>query len=127
MSGTPTETTPVEQALALLALPSLDDLTTDQVLGITCVWGSSEKALTEEDAVALGPRRRKRPGGEDEWHPRGCPEHVASAAYEALFAHCMGDCEQCSRPEETGVDGVQETSCEVGVTLRRLVIRKGRL
>jgi hypothetical protein len=40
----------------------------------------------------------------------------------------MADCEACGRSEETVVDGVaQENSCEVGVTLRRLVMRKGRL
>lgn len=76
----------------------------------------------------LGPRRMKRLDGEYDWHPRGCPEHVAHAAYERLFGHCMEDCEQCGRTEETVVDGiVQETSCEVGVALRRLVIRRGRL
>ncbi|MET9679621.1 hypothetical protein [Streptomyces coeruleorubidus] len=79
-------------------------------------------------ASSIGPRRIKRLDGECDWRPRGCPEHVARAAYEKLFGHCMEDCEQCGRTEETVVDGVvQETSCEVGVALWRLVIRRGRL
>jgi hypothetical protein len=123
-----TEFTPMELALGLLELPSLDGLTEEQVRGFTCVWDSSEKPLAEEAAVALGPRRKGRLDGEYDWHPRGCPEHVAHAAYEALFRHCMEDCEACGRPEEKTEDGVaQETSCEVGVALRRLVIRRGRL
>jgi hypothetical protein len=128
VSSAHTGTTPVEQALAILAFPSIDGLTEDQVRGFTCVWDSSEKPLTKDAAVDLGPRRIKRLDGECDWHPRGCPEHVARAAYEKLFGHCMEDCEQCGRTEETVVDGVvQEASCEVGVALRRLVIRRGRL
>ncbi|MFJ5728812.1 hypothetical protein [Streptomyces paradoxus] len=117
MSSTQTEITPVQQALALLTPPSLDGLTDDQASGFTCVWDSSEKPLAEDQAVDLGRQ-----------HLRGCPEHVAREAYEALFRHCMEDCEDCGRTEEQVKDGVvQENSCEVGVTLRRLVIRKGRL
>ncbi|MEU5394502.1 hypothetical protein [Streptomyces tibetensis] len=117
MSSTQTEITPAQQALALLTLPSLDGLTEDQARGFTCVWDSSEKPLAEDVAVDLGRQ-----------HLRGCPEHVARESYEALFRHCMEDCEDCGRTEEQVKDEVsQETSCEVGVTLRRLVIRKGRL
>jgi hypothetical protein len=128
MSSTPTETTPVEKALALLELPSLDGLTEEQVRGFTCIWDGSEKPLAEEAAVALGPRRKGRLDGEYDWHPRGCPEHVAHAAYEALFVHCMGDCEPCSRTdEEIEQQPEQESACEIGVALRRLVIRKGQM
>jgi hypothetical protein len=128
MSAKQTEFTPMELALGLLELPSLGGLTEEQVRGFTCVWDSSEKPLVEEAVVALGARRKKRLDGEYEVHPRGCPEHVAHAAYEALFRHCMEDCEACGRPEEKAEDGVaQESSCEVGVALRRLVIRRGRL
>jgi hypothetical protein len=128
MSSTQTEFTPIELALGLLELPSLDGLTEEQVRGFTCIWDSGEKPLAEADAVTLGPRRKKRLDGEYEVHPRGCPEHVAHAAYEALFRHCMEECEQCGRPEKKTEDAVeQETSCEIGVALRRLVIRKGRL
>ncbi|MGW0372569.1 hypothetical protein ACWDZW_27505 [Streptomyces coeruleorubidus] len=128
MSSTETETTPEAQALTLLELPSLDGLTEEQVRGFTCIWDSDEKPLAEEAAVALGPRRKGRLDGEYDWHPRGCPEHVAHAAYEALFVHCMGDCEPCSGEEAAVVDGVvQEVRCEIAVTLRRLALRKGRL
>jgi hypothetical protein len=128
MSSTHTEITPVEQALALLALPKLDDLSTAQVRGISCVWDVSEKALSEEDAIALGPRRRKRLDGEYDWHPRGCPEHVATAAMEALFTHCETDCEQCGQRtgKRVGEGVAQETSCEVGIALRRLAFQRGR-
>ncbi|MEU6913564.1 hypothetical protein [Streptomyces olindensis] len=120
MSSKQTEFTPVELALGLLEVPSLDGLTEDQARGFTCVWDSEEEPLTEETAVALGER--------DKRHPRGCPKHVASAAYEALFMHCLGDCEVCSKEEQTVVDGVvQDTRCEIAVALRRLVLRKGRL
>ncbi|MEU0222020.1 hypothetical protein ABZ281_46575 [Streptomyces sp. NPDC006265] len=128
MSSTQTEFTPVELALGLLELPSLDGLTEEQVRGFTCIWDSGEKPLAEEAAVTLGPRRKKRLDGEYEVHPRGCPEHVAHAAYEALFVHCMGDCERCSGEKVAVVDGVvQEVRCEIAVTLRRLALRKGRL
>ncbi|MFF5984995.1 hypothetical protein ACFY78_39810 [Streptomyces olindensis] len=120
MSDKQTEVTPVELALGLLELPSPDHLTEEQVRGVTCLWDSEEEPLTEEAAVALGERSKG--------HPRGCPKHVAGAAYEALFMHCLGDCEVCSKDEQTVVDGVvQETPCEIAVTLRRLVLRKGRL
>ncbi|MFJ8049324.1 hypothetical protein [Streptomyces luteogriseus] len=128
MSTKQTEFTPVELALALLEVPSLDDLTEEQVRGFTCVWDGDEKPLDEEGAVALGARPKKRLDGKYDLHPRGCPEHVAHAAYEALFRHCMEDCEACGRTEETAEDGtVRENSCEIGIALRRLVIRKGRL
>ncbi|GGS47620.1 hypothetical protein [Streptomyces violaceus] len=118
MSSTQTEFTPVELALGLLEFPSLDGLTEEQVRGFTCIWDGDEKPLAEETAVALGERHKA--------HPRGCPEHVSHAAMEALFAHCMKDCEVCGRTEETIKDGaVQEPSCEIGVTLRRLVLRRG--
>ncbi|MGW0865727.1 hypothetical protein [Streptomyces sp. NPDC002611] len=119
MSSTQTEFTPEELALALLEIPSLDGLTEQQVRGFTCIWDSDEKPLTEETAVALGERGKG--------HPRGCPEHVSNAAMGALFTHCMGDCEPCSQTNRDVVDGaVQETACEIGVALRRLVLRKGR-
>jgi len=128
MSSTQTETTPAELALGLLELPSLDGLTEEQVRGFTCMWDSGEKPLSEETAVALGARRKRRLDGEYELHPRGCPEHVSHAAMEALFTHCMQDCEVCGRTEKTVVNGVmQEPSCEIGVALRRLALRMVRL
>lgn len=128
MSTKQTEFTPEELALGLLEVPSLDDLTEEQVRGFTCIWDGDEKPLSEEDAVPLGARRKKRLDGEYDVHPRGCPEHVAREAYEALFRHCMEDCGACGQAGETTKDGaVRENSCEVGIALRRLVIRKGRL
>ncbi|MFE8962178.1 hypothetical protein [Streptomyces iakyrus] len=128
MSSTQTEITPVQQALALLELPGLDGLTEDQVRGFTCIWDSSEKPLAEDSAIGLGPRRMKRLDGEYDWHPRGCPQHAAAAAMEALFTHCMGDCEACRNEHDTVVDGVkQRTRCGIAVALRRLALQKGRL
>jgi hypothetical protein len=128
MSSTQTDTTPTARAVGLLELPGIANLTADQFRGIVCVWDGSEGPLTEDTAVALGPRRKKRLDGEYEWHPRGCLKHAAAAAMEALFTHCVTDCEQCGRTtgKQVGEGVAQETSCEVGIALRRLVFQRGR-
>lgn len=128
MSSAETGNAPVARAITLLELPKFDDLTESQTRGFTCVWDSGEEPLAEEDSVDLGPRRTGRLDGEYGWHPRGCPQHVAGAAYEALFIHCLGPCEACGPTEETVVDGVASgRRCEIADSLRRLVLRKGRL
>ena len=113
------------QALALLALPSPAELTEDQVRGATCVWDADEAPLTGETAVDLGPRRMKRLDGHYDWHPRSCGEHVAQEALLALFHHCMDDCQECGARGEDGA--AREGSCDTGVALLRLHMRKGRI
>lgn len=125
MTITESEITPAAQALALLALPSLDELTDDQVRGVTCVWDGAEAPLTDEDAVVLGPRRMRRLHGHYDWHPRGCREHVGQEALMALFHHCMEHCPECGARDVNGV--ALEGSCAVGDALLRLHMRKGQL
>ncbi|MFI8832700.1 hypothetical protein ACIGPN_16880 [Streptomyces afghaniensis] len=122
MSSTETETTPEAQVLALLELPSIGDLTEDQVRGFTCVWDGSEAPLTDEAAVDLGPRRMRRLDGEYEWHPRGCRQHVEEAAFLKLFDHCQEECEPCGRRCENGVN--LDSHCDTGRALTRLSLRR---
>ena len=124
MTITESETSPAAQALALLALPRLDELSEGQVRGGTCAWGADEEPLTEEEAVNLGPRRMKRLDGSYDWHPRGCPEHVSQAALLALSAHCMSGCRECGARDADGV--ALPGACDTGVALLRLHMRKGR-
>lgn len=124
MRITQPETPPAVLALALLALPSLSELTEDQVRGRTCVWDRAEAPLTDEVAVNLGPRRMRRLHGHYDWYPRGCPKHVGQEALLALFRHCMQDCPECGARDENGV--ALEGSCAVGDALLRLHMRKER-
>lgn len=124
MTTTPTEAVPAVQALALLALPGIGELTERQVRGATCVWDATEEPLTDEAAVDLGPRRAKRLDGHYDWHPRGCPRHVGQAALLALANHCMSGCPTCSRRDENrvAIPGV----CDTGLALLLAHMRKGR-
>lgn len=124
MTITEPETPPETLALALLALPSPDQLTEDQVRGRTCVWDDTEAPLTDEAGVGLGPRRMRRLDGHYAWHPRACPEHLGQEALLALFRHCMRDCPECGARDANGV--ALEGSCAVGDALLRLHMRKGR-
>lgn len=80
-------------ALLLLPLPSLDGLVERQLRGYVCVWGGEE--LANSTAVNLGPRRKKRLGGDYQIFPRACPACVREAAVRALREH-DGMCEQCT-------------------------------
>jgi hypothetical protein len=101
-------------ALAALALPSLDTLTEDQVRGGACVWGG--EPLTAATAVDLGERRTRRAGTLVSWFPRGCRSCTARAAQQALYDHHVPRCEEC----ETVQGG-----CPVHRALARLV-REGQ-
>ncbi|MET9965653.1 hypothetical protein ABZZ80_06930 [Streptomyces sp. NPDC006356] len=124
MTITQPETPPAAQALALLALPSLDQLTEDQVRGRTCVWDSTEAPLTDEAAIDLGPRSMRRLDGHYDWHPRGCRKHVSQEALLALFLHCMEHCKECGARDADGA--ALEGSCAVGDALLRIHMRKGQ-
>ncbi|HEY6116987.1 MAG TPA: hypothetical protein VI172_13615 [Candidatus Dormibacteraeota bacterium] len=84
---------PPREALALLPLPSLDELTEAQVRGTACVWDGAP--LLRVAAVNLGPRPKKRLGQEYQWFPQSCPGCVRKAAIQAVREH-RGDCEQCT-------------------------------
>ncbi|MDG9717389.1 hypothetical protein [Streptomyces sp. DH24] len=103
------------EVLEVLALPSLDRLTDDQVRGADCVW--CRERLTAETAVALGEHMSPLSGTTSpmRWFPRACREDTANRAHAALFTHSPM-CEQCV--DEAG-------RCEVGLWLYRLV-REGR-
>ena len=98
-------------ALALLELPALDALTTEQVRGAVCIWDRKEPPLTAATAVDLGERRHKRLDGRYSTFPRACHRHAHEAAYKALIAHTLS-CEQC-------VDNAAE--CPTGRALLRLM------
>lgn len=108
-----TATTPLQEVLAALPLPSLDDLTDRQVRGITCVWDAA--LLGPAIAVDLGERTTKRAGDEVRWFPRACRRCIGVAALEVLHEHAPM-CEPC-------VDNAEE--CPTGRALNRL-IREGR-
>ncbi|MGW4272897.1 hypothetical protein ACWEGQ_11160 [Streptomyces seoulensis] len=109
--------------LAVLILPELAAITTDQSRGADCVWCTTR--LTGDSAVDLG-ERMGLPAGEEadlfepekgllRWYPRACPTCVTHRAHRGLFEHTP-TCEQC----------VDEASlCPVGRVLYRLV-REGR-
>src|SRR5438034_1476538 len=102
----------LDAALDLLPLPDHNDLSEQQVRGITCVWDGI--ALTAETAVDLGPRKVKRLDGHFDWFPRGCRQCVGRHAYEFLFGHAE-NCEHCA----------SRTDCPTAVEVRRLM-REGR-
>lgn len=110
-AGEDASTTQTVDALGLLALPSLDDLTDRQVRGTTCVWDSA--LLTTETAVDLGERMSALSGTTSpmRWFPRACHRCVHTAAYAALMDHAPL-CEQC-------VD--EAAGCDTAVGLRRLM------
>lgn len=103
-----TASTPTSR-LALLALPSLDGLTQEQVRGASCIWCGS--LLDTATAVDLGERRHKRLDGKYSTFPRACRPCVHTEAYRTILNH-GGSCEQC-------VDDLD--SCPTGVGLRALM------
>ncbi|NUR04341.1 MAG: hypothetical protein HOY79_49910 [Streptomyces sp.] len=96
-------------ALALLELPALEGLTTEQVRGAACIWRG--EPLTTDTAVDLGERRHKRLDGRYSTFPRACHRCTHEAAYAVLIKHTMA-CEQC-------VDNAAE--CPTGRALLRLM------
>lgn len=91
-----TGTRDLMEALALLPLPSMEQLTEQQVRGFTCVW--DEAPLTAAIAVALGERSAWRAGDRVPWYPRACRGCVFAAAMAKLFAHAPG-CPTCCNEE----------------------------
>ncbi|NUS22739.1 MAG: hypothetical protein HOV92_00725 [Streptomyces sp.] len=102
------DTTTID-ALALLELPALDSLTTEQVRGAACIWRG--EPLTADTAVDLGERRHKRLDGRYSTFPRACRRCVHEAAYKVLIGHASS-CEQC-------VD--DSSQCDTGRALLRLM------
>jgi hypothetical protein len=97
--------------LALLALPTFDDLSPDQARGAVCLW--CPERLTVETAVDLGEQTDPEAG---RWWPRACGPCVGRRAHAALYTH-VTVCEPC-------VDDVGQ--CETGLVLSRLVRRHRR-
>lgn len=96
-------------ALELLAPPSLDGLSEQQVRGITCVWGG--ETLSAATAVDLGVREGRRVGQPFSWYPRACRDCVQREALRTLHVHAP-TCTQCVH---------DAARCETGVALRRLM------
>ncbi|MFF9279493.1 hypothetical protein [Streptomyces griseosporeus] len=106
----PSADSPSSTGRQLPALPSVEELTPEQIRGAACVWCGTR--LTAETAVDLGERRR--PGHSA--FPRGCRPCTHTAANRALQDHAPR-CEQCVD------DG---SKCETGMALYRM-IRDSRL
>lgn len=105
-------TTTIE-ALALLAVPALDDLTDDQTRGAICVWDRNETRLTAETAIDLGVHSSTLTGSTTPmtWFPRACRHHTGQAALSALHEHAP-TCEPCVNNAE---------QCDTGRVLRRII------
>jgi hypothetical protein len=101
-----------QQALALLALPAVDEISEAQVRGKSCVWCAA--TLTATTAVDLGPRRKPVLDCSYDWFPRGCRDCTATYALSALHDHAPR-CEQCTDAP---------ACCEIGRVLRRLSLRR---
>ncbi|MFD4569398.1 hypothetical protein ACFWOX_34175 [Streptomyces sp. NPDC058467] len=99
----------LDETLAILHLPSLDELTEQQVRGQACVWDGVP--LSGLPAVHLGSRTTKRAGGEVRWYPRGCPRCIGKQAHRALLDHASS-CEQCAD---------EASRCGIGRGLYRLM------
>ncbi|MEU3507976.1 hypothetical protein ABZ733_08590 [Streptomyces longwoodensis] len=104
-----TETRSVFDAISLLDLPPLDDLTEDQVRGTACVWCAT--GLSMDTAVDLGERRHKRLDGSYSTFPRACRPCTRAAGIRALADHAPL-CEQCTDDPGT---------CPEGMALQRLI------
>lgn len=101
-------------ALALLALPSINGFTANQLRGTACVWCAAP--LTTDIAVDLGERRHKRLDGHYSTFPRACHGCTREAAVRTLRDHA-GTCEQC-------VDNTDQ--CDTA-TMLRLLAKGGAL
>lgn len=62
----------MSQPPSLRELPSISDLTEQQVRGTACVWCGVH--LDNASAVDLGERRTRRAGEVQRWFPRACPQ-----------------------------------------------------
>jgi hypothetical protein len=103
-------TTSTADALAILTIPPLDDITERQVRGIDCIWDAVP--LTPATAVDLGARKASRAGAPVSWYPRGCRPCVTVAALTQIVTH-VPECETCLRGEAE--------SCDPRKALARLV------
>ncbi|MFJ9374453.1 hypothetical protein [Streptomyces sp. NPDC101455] len=97
MSAETRPRTTVGEALALLALPTLDRLAERQSRGIVCVW-NARHTLMANAAVNLGAREASRAGEPVMWYPRSCRPCTLRAAADQLFAHCTKG--QCEHPND---------------------------
>lgn len=97
--------------LALLALPTRDTLSEQQIRGSHCIWDGI--TLAPATAVDLGPRRIRRAGSHIDWYPRACRRCTSDAAFRALHRHVP----ECG-------DRGEEITCPVCRGLLRL-IREG--
>jgi len=101
-------------ALALLPLPDLTNLSEPQERGKTCVWCGA--LVSNGTAVDLRPRRIPLADGFRAVFPRACrtcmAEHVTQAA-ETHASHC-----------ELCVDNI--AACDTARAIRRLVLEHGR-
>ncbi|MBA2806932.1 hypothetical protein E0500_005605 [Streptomyces sp. KM273126] len=102
------------EALALLPLPDLAQLSEYQISGKICVW---DGATLGPDAVDLGQRRIN---GRTVF-PRACRRCMRAHAAGSDAAH-RTLCEQCVDDQAVGSD----TVCDTGRALRRLVLESGR-
>lgn len=105
-----TSTDQISTMLAIVPLPSIGDLSTQQVRGIYCVWNGV--VLTPATAVDLGVQKASRAGQPVAWYPRACRPCVHEHAYAALIRHT----EACG-------DGCREdaSGCDTGRVLRHLM------
>ncbi|GGQ83917.1 hypothetical protein [Streptomyces flaveolus] len=94
----------VSDVLESLAVPDFDALTSDQVRGAVCVWGTDQ--LKTETVVDLG----EPVGPAGRWFARTCRQHLAARARSAVIVH-GSCCEQCIDDREL---------CETGRALYRL-------
>ncbi|MFJ6561847.1 hypothetical protein ACIQMV_18700 [Streptomyces sp. NPDC091412] len=100
-------------ALALLALPDLDEVTDGQARGINCIWCKAGP-LTAETAVDLG--QQKSPSGVSRF-PRACRRCICKRVHRAFLDHVHpGPCQECQN---------SSPGCEIGRAFHRL-LREGR-
>jgi hypothetical protein len=96
-------TSPAHAALALLALPAVDDLKSRQVRGASCIW--CDLPLTAETAIDLGERDDPQLR-----FPQACSPCTRRAALAAIHEHAPA-CDNCVR---------HAPDCATGTALIRL-------
>jgi hypothetical protein len=99
----------ITDALSLLPLPGVADMSQEQVRGSACAWCSTP--LTTASAVDLGERPLRRLDGAVTMFPRSCLPCSGTKAMSALQVHTAA-CEQC-------VDDV--SCCGIGMALLRMM------
>lgn len=102
------------QALALLPLPDLGELSEEQVRGAICVWGG--EALSGGSVVDLKPRRHRLLDGHFDTFPRACRPCIVAQARQAIRDHA-GMCQMCV--DDAGL-------CETRRVLYGLVVEHDR-